>query len=136
VFYEVMGPLLSQAAARLEAHVAPHLDDDYAKDQLSLIVLVLGEVGGMWPGLFRALEAERRLYAEALGESAETDDPLAHMNQLLQRLGDELVGLDGAEEEVDLARQARLREVLLEGAELQKDLLESARQAMPTVTRV
>jgi hypothetical protein len=136
VFYEVMGPLLSQAAARLDAHVAPHLEDDYAKDQLALIVLVLGEFGGMWPALFRTLEAERRLYADALGESAEAEDPLAHMHELLQRLGDELTGLDGAEDEAGIARRARLREVLLEGAKLQTDLLETARQAMPAVTRV
>lgn len=136
MFYEVMGPLLSRAASRLEAHVAPYVEDDYAKDQLALIVLVLGELGGMWPSFFATLDAERRLYAETLGESAETDDPLKQMNELLSRLGDELTDLAGDESEEAVARRAKLRGALLEGARMQKGLLDDARRSMASVMRV
>ena len=141
MFYEILGLLIRQAATSIESlPLGPGLGARGERD-LRRVLLLLSRAGAMWPGIFAALAEENRILRRTLeGARAalttgsgtngaalpEDEDPLALHDQLLRQLDDCVAALHAAGAEWSRNALRAVRSGLLEAAEVQRRLIETA----------
>lgn len=140
MLYELLGPLLGTAAARLAERGDTAAGDAFARKELRRVALLMRRIGGAWPSLFEGLEAENRILEHAVADASAAlaehgevlpagdpwgeADPLARRRLLLRVLDEAVVGLHAGAEPWRRAGLARVRRRLAEAAEIQRRVLE------------
>jgi hypothetical protein len=143
VFFDSLGRVLNRAGEVLRTDVRAEVEDEFVRQQLDAIALIVSEVGAAWPELFAALARENAALRDALvqatgGAPAAGDDPLRENASLLVAIDTAVAGLH---ERADGAADGALRDLrrgLVNAAEIERELLARARErsGMATTRRL
>jgi hypothetical protein len=135
MFYESFGMLLEQSAQVLSRDVRPEVGDERVRTQLDAVAALAADIGALWPALFRGLEEENRILAEALGTdtpSAEHLGPIERHRALVAQFNERLQSAAGR----DPAAVAALRDAIAATADVQRAVMESASNGSVAVRRI
>jgi hypothetical protein len=143
VFFDSLGRVLNRAGEVLRTDVRAEIEDEFVRQQLDAIALIVSEVGAAWPELFAALASENAALRDALlqatgGAPAAGDDPLRENATLLVAIDTAVAALH---ERADGAADGALRDLrhgLVNAAEIEQELLARARErsGMATTRRL
>jgi hypothetical protein len=140
VFFDSLGRVLNRAGEVLRTDVRAEIEDEFVRQQVDAIALIVSEVGAAWPELFAALARENAALRDALsratgGAPARGDDPLRENASLLEAIDIAVAALHGQAAD-DALRD--LRRGLVSAAEIERELLARARErsGMATTRRL
>jgi hypothetical protein len=126
VFFDAMGRILERAGEVLRTDVRAEVGDVYVRQQVDAIALIVSEVGAAWNELFATLENQNAVLERMLGEAKDADaDPLRRNGMLLAAADHAIAALH---ERGDRDALRRMRNGLVEAAELERGLLARARE--------
>jgi hypothetical protein len=148
VFFDALGRILARAGEVLRTDIRAEIEDDYVRQQVDAIAVIVCETAAAWSELFAALEhhnthlaaalREAGHAAPALSEGANGDDPLRRNAELLTAIDQAMCLLHDRRGDDASAALRAIRRRLTAAAEVERTLLTRARErsGMATTRRL
>lgn len=133
MFFDAFGRILERAGEVLRSDVRAEVEDEFVRQQVDAIALIVSEMAAAWPGLFAALERQNAILAETLSRSssevvANGSDPLRRNADLLASIDAAMCALHARDDAQAEASLRAMRRGLVEAAAIEQTLLSGARE--------